>query len=142
MKVNYLSHNIIIKTLGIVALVFLYACSGNQSDKKKLTNDLNQQKEEIIEELEKLEVNIDETIHDIEDKLNLNEGSVERNFEIALENLKKKKEDVKASITKAKHATHKNWASIKRDVNETMEDIEIEFSKVKTELTEVLVDSN
>ena len=49
MKANNLSLNLIIKTWCIGALNFLFTCSVNQSNKKKLTEDMNQQKKKDVQ---------------------------------------------------------------------------------------------
>jgi cell division protein FtsB len=88
----------------LMLLIVFSTCFSN--NKSESTIEFNQQKQELIERLEKLKKNIDDAIEDVEDDLNINENPVERNIEKAKSDLLEKKNDVKKSLEKAKKSTN------------------------------------
>lgn len=128
---NYLK--LTIRSLTILGFVFLFACS-NQSEETAF----EEQKKEVVAELEKMKSSINDAIEDVEDKLNINEGPVERSLEEAKADLESKKEDIEEALESAKNSTKDNWETVKADANRALSEIEEGLNKVKKDIEEAL----
>lgn len=134
-KIQYLK--ITLKSLSILALIFLFACSSSGSSE----NSFEEQKEEVVEDLEKMKLNINDAIKDIEDKLDINEGPVERTLEEAKADLEMRKEKLEDAIEETKNATKKNWNNVKIKVNDAMSEVEKSYHQIKNDIEELFSES-
>ena len=127
------SKNLLLGQLMTITLILVMSSCTNTKN-KSLSEDFEQQKEELVEGLENLEADIDDAIDDVKDKMNIDEGPVERNFEKTMADLEEKKREVKKSMEKAKRATSENWDSVKKESDDLFEEIKVEFGKLQVNI--------
>lgn len=130
--------NVTLKSIFILTLAFLFACSG-QSGKEK--DNFEEQKEEVVADLKKMKSSVEDAIADVEDKLNINEGPIERSLEEAKADLEQQRDALSESIEKTKNATKENWENVKSNTNKVLNDIEQGYQEAKANIEELFSES-
>ncbi|WP_425392156.1 hypothetical protein [Ekhidna sp.] len=128
---------ITLKSLSILALIFMFACSSGESK----DSNFEEQREEVVEDLEKMKSSVNDAIDDIEDKLNINEGPVERTLEEAKADLEMRREKLEDAIKQTKNATKENWNNVKTEVNDAMSEVKEGYQKIKNDVEKLFTES-
>lgn len=123
--------------LSIAAFILVAGMSSCSSEKEK--NQLNlfqQEKTSLSESINSSLKDIDEAIADVEDKLNINEGPVERSIEKTLADLEDQKEKLQNDLRKVENSLEEDWKSIKAKTEKSLSSVEQNLGKIKKDISE------
>lgn len=130
---NFLKNSI--KVFSLVAIAMLMACSGQLNSQEV---NFEEEKEQLVADLEKMKNTVNDAIKDVEDKMNINEGPVERTLEETKANLEEKMKDIDKALNSAKSSTEENWEKVKEEADTALSQIQAELDKVKADIKKSL----
>ncbi|MEP5613856.1 MAG: hypothetical protein ABJP45_16515 [Cyclobacteriaceae bacterium] len=111
-----------------VLLLLVASCSSGKQD--ELAKEFEQQKEQAIERLEYLSIDVDKALEDIENNLTINEARLKGIKEDVLD----RKKMLAGTIEKAKNATQQEWKSVKMEVDETASSVASSMKAFKADI--------
>lgn len=114
--------------------ISIVSCSTNQSKESVDQSDLGDEKQKLEQRLEQAKVTIEKSLSKLEEKANLEDGSVEQSLEVAKGKLEKQKAKLDETISLVQKSVEADWTSVKDSAETTLSETKSALTAIKKEI--------